>query len=163
MTRAITVLVVSIALAISAAGSADAQTDEETSARLDALFGAHEPYQTFLAALKEAVSARDKAAVAAMVAYPFETTIAGEPVTLSSADDFALRHDQLFTPAVVAAVEKQTYGTLFANAEGVMIGDGEVWFSGICADGTCSDASVKITAVNPPDVQESDRRSGADP
>jgi hypothetical protein len=109
------------------------------------------------------MSAEDRAAVAAMVAYPFETTIAGEDVTLASKDEFARRYDELFTPAVVAAVEQQTYATLFANAEGVMIGNGEVWFSGICADATCSDASVKIIAVNQPDGPESDRRSGADP
>ena len=135
MTRAITVLFLWIALAMSAAGPVAAQSDEATSARLDALFGAHEPYRAFLAALKDA----------------------------ASKDEFARRYDELFTPAVVAAVEQQTYATLFANAEGVMIGNGEVWFSGICADATCSDASVKIIAVNQPDGPESDRRSGADP
>ena len=148
MTRAITLF---LCTALSTADPAAAQSDQATSARLDALFGAHEPYRAFLAALKESVSEGDEAAVAAMVAYPLETTLAGERVTLASEDDFMQRYEQLLTPAVVAAVEKQTYATLFANAEGAMIGDGEVWFSGVCGDATCAEASVRIIAVNPPD------------
>jgi hypothetical protein len=154
MTRAITVLVLGIALAVTVAGPAGAQSDEATSGRLEALFGEHEPYQAFLAALKDAVSARDKAAVAAMIAYPFETTIAGERVTLASEDEVALRYDRLFTPAVLSAIDRQTYATLFANAEGVMIGDGHVWFSGICSDAACAKVIVKIIAVNPPATRE---------
>jgi hypothetical protein len=72
------------------------------------------------------------------------------------------RYDQLFTPPVVAAVEGQTYATLFATAHGVMVGDGEIWFSGSCADEACSDVSVKIIAVNPPD-QAPGRPAGKDP
>jgi hypothetical protein len=151
MTRATVVLSLCIALAMAAASPAGAQSDQATSARLDALFGAHEPYQAFLAALKESVSEGDEAAVAAMVAYPLETTLAGERVTLASQDDFVRRYGELLTPAVVAAVERQTYGTLFANADGVMIGDGEVWFSEVCADATCAEASVRIIAINLPD------------
>ncbi len=53
------------------------------------------------------------------------------------------------TPAVAAALDRQTFATLFANAEGVMVGDGEIWFSGICADATCSAVRVRIIALNP--------------
>ncbi|MCR5857319.1 hypothetical protein [Mesorhizobium sp. J428] len=41
-----------------------------------------------------------------------------------------------------SSVAKQTYATLFANWQGVCIGDGEVWFSGV------GDANViRITAI----------------
>jgi hypothetical protein len=152
MTRASAILArLCTALAIAATTPVFAQSDEETSARLDALFGEHEPCQAFLATLKDAVATQDKGAVAAMTAYPLETTIAGEPIVLESEDDFLHRYDQLFTPSVVAALERQSYATLFATTDGVMVGDGEVWFSGICGDQACSEVSVKITAVNPPD------------
>ena len=152
-------------LAMVSGGVAVAQTDQATSARLDALFGEHEPYQKFLTALKAAVSADDKEAVAAMIAYPLETTIAGEQVTLESAGSFVQRYDRLFTPAVVADVERQTYATLFAAAEGVMIDDGEIWFSGVCSDQACSEATIRIIAVNPTAGEPrapSDQPSGAD-
>jgi hypothetical protein len=139
-----------IVLAMAAAAPAVAQSDEETSARLDVLFGAHEPYEAFLARLKDAVAAGDRRSVAAMVAYPLETRVAGESVTLAVPDDVLRRYDQLFAPPVVAAIGRQTYATLFANAEGVMIGDGEIWFSGICGDDACADVTVRITAINPP-------------
>jgi hypothetical protein len=53
--------------------------------------------------------------------------------------------------AVVAALARQTYATLFARPEGVMVGDGEIWFSGICADETCAEVTVRIIAINEPD------------
>lgn len=139
-----------IVLAMAAAAPVAAQSDEETSARLEALFGAHEPYEAFLTRLKDAVAAGDQRSVAAMIAYPLETRIAGLPVTLAAPEDVVRRYDQLFTPPVVAAIERQTFATLFANAEGVMIGDGEIWFSGICGDEACADATVRIIAINPP-------------
>lgn len=140
-----------IALAMAAAAPVAAQSDEETRARLDALFDAHQPYEAFLTRLKDAVAAGDRRSVAAMIAYPLQTRIAGLPVTLAAPEDVVRRYDQLFTPPVVAALERQTFATLFANAQGVMVGDGEVWFSGICDDATCAEVRVGIIAINSPD------------
>jgi hypothetical protein len=150
MTRTMNLARLCIALAMVAAAPGPARSDETTSARLDALFGAHEPYEAFLARLQDAVAAGDREAVAAMVAYPLETRVAGLPVTLAAPEDVVRRYDQLFTPPVVAALERQSFATLFANAEGVMVGDGEVWFSGVCGDEACADVAVRIIAVNPP-------------
>jgi hypothetical protein len=136
-----------VALAVLGPDPAPAQSDEATSARLEALFGDHEAYREFLIALQAAVAAGDRAAVAAMVAYPLQTTIAGEP-TIGSAAGFLRHYDRLLTPAVVAAIERQTYASLFANAEGVMIGDGEIWFSGTCPDTACTEVRVKVIAIN---------------
>jgi hypothetical protein len=127
-----------------------AQSDEETSARLDALFGAHQPHEAFLARLKDAVAAGDRRSVAAMIAYPLETQVRGKPLTLAAPEDVVQSYNELFTPPVVAAIGRQSYATLFATAEGVMVGDGEVWFSGICEDETCADVTVRIIALNPP-------------
>lgn len=138
-----------VALAILLATPLAAWSEQDISARLDRLFGAHAPYEAFLIALKQAVTAGDKKAVATMVAYPLEATIAGRRVVLRSQDRLVERYDQLFTPAVVAAIAGQRYATLFANADGVMIGDGEVWFNGICGDAACAEVSVKIIAIQP--------------
>ena len=54
---------------------------------------------------------------------------------------------RLRLPDWMAAVERQTYATLFANADGVMIGDGELWFSGTCADAACAEASVRTKSA----------------
>lgn len=120
-----------------------AQTAADTDSSLDQLYGGHKPYADFFDALQKAVAADDKAAVAAMVDYPFSARIGGKAVKIRDAGHFAADYDKVVTAKVKNAVAKQTYATLFANWQGVMIGDGEVWFSGVGKD-----SHVKITAIN---------------
>lgn len=134
------------ALFIGLAGvtTAGAQSAKEMNQTLDDLYGAHAPYHTFFEKLKKAVAENDKEAVASMVEYPFKARINGKAVTVRDAAHFAADYDKVFTAKVKEAVANQTYPNLFANWQGVMIGDGEVWFSGIGNNNTV----VKITAVN---------------
>lgn len=125
-----------------------AQSDEQVDRRLETLFGEAQPYREFFIALKQALAAGDRQAVADMVEYPLRTRIAGKPATIPAPDAFLAHYDELMTPAVSAAVEKQRYGELFANSQGVMIGDGKVWFSGICGDPQCTTQTVRIIAIN---------------
>jgi hypothetical protein len=117
--------------------------------RLDALFGEHVPYQLFLNGLQIAVVMDDRFRVARLVNYPLEVRIGGETVTVGTADELLARYESLLTPKVVGAIERQDYGALFANDQGVMIGDGEVWFGGICGEPSCADITVRIIAINP--------------
>ena len=130
--------------------AASAQMREDTDAQLQMLFGEHLPYERFLTALQRAVHATDPEAVAKLVSYPLTTEIGGTSVTLASEADFVARYPQIFSPAVVAAVEAQSYENLFVNAEGVAIGAGLIWFRGICRAPECIATDVKIIAVNPP-------------
>ena len=57
-------------------------------------------------------------------------------------------YDRILAAQVVAAIEAQTYATLFGRDQGVMIGSGEVWFSGICSDTACQLPTVRIIAIN---------------
>lgn len=138
------------ALCIGLAGiaAAQAQSTEEMNATLDDLFGDHAPYHAFFEKLKKAVAENDKKAVAAMVEYPFKARIDDRAVTIRDAAHFVEDYDKVFTPKVRKAVSSQTYPNLFANWQGVMIGDGEIWFGGICSDETCKQETVRITAVN---------------
>src|SRR5690606_33181589 len=125
------------------AGPAMAQSDREMDATLDALFGEHVSYRQFFDGLKKAVAAGDKAAVAAMVDYPFQARIDGKALKIRDAAHFVADYDRIFTHGVRKAVADQSYGALFANWQGVSIGEGEVWFSGV------GEANVvKITAIN---------------
>lgn len=129
-------------------GSATAD-HAEIDSRLDALFGSHQNYEKFLDGLKASVAAQDWHAVAATVAYPIEIRIAGHRILLRTPDELARHAAAIFDAKVVAAVQGQSYGRLFATSNGVMIGEGEVWFSGICKDSQCIDPVIKITAINP--------------
>ncbi|MER9336477.1 hypothetical protein NKJ06_21195 [Mesorhizobium sp. M0293] len=130
------------------AGSALAQSVADVNSNLDTLFGNHAQYQTFFDQLKKAVGSDAKATVATMFDYPFQARIKGKALKIRDAKQFVADYDQIITGKVKAAVVKQTYGTLFANSQGVMIGDGEVWFSGICSDNSCKQQTVRITAIN---------------
>ncbi|MFC3207428.1 hypothetical protein [Aquamicrobium soli] len=122
---------------------ASAQTAAEMDASLDAVFGVHEPYRQFFEKLQKSVAANDKAAVAAMIDYPFRARINGKAVKLRDAAHFVQDYNKIVTPKVKHAIANQTYPALFANWQGVSIGDGEVWFSGI--DGN---DKIKVTAIN---------------
>lgn len=110
---------------------------------LDTLFGDHTRYHTFFDNLKKAVAAGDKAAVAAMIEYPFQVRIGGKSLKIRDAAHFIADYDQVITAKVKNALQGQTYETLFANWQGVMVGQGEIWFSGV------GNADViKVTAIN---------------
>lgn len=115
----------------------------EMNDNLDTLFGEHDRYHAFLDALKKAVANDDKKAVAAMVDYPFQARIGGKAVKIRDAAHFEADYDKVVTAKVKHALQAQTYENLFANWQGVMIGDGEVWFSGV---GNAN--QIKITAIN---------------
>ncbi|KAB2726469.1 hypothetical protein [Brucella anthropi] len=130
-------------LSFSIPGSAAAQSAAETNQALDALFGSHAPYQQFFEKLQKAIAASDKQGVASLVDYPFRARIGGRAVKITDAAHFLADYDKIITAKVKQAILKQTYPTLFANWQGVMIGDGEVWFSGVGNSNT-----IRITAIN---------------
>jgi len=118
-----------------------AQSATEVNETLDSLFGEHERLETFFTELQQTVANDDADALAQMVAYPIAVTIDGESVEIAGEGEFISEFDQIFTSDVKDAVMSQSYETLFANWQGVMIGDGEVWFSIV-------DDAPKITAIN---------------
>jgi hypothetical protein len=141
--RTTVALAVAVVVAVIGVKAAGAQTAADMNSTLDTLFGSHAPYRQFFETLKKAVTANDKSAVASMVVYPFRIRINGKVVRIKDTDQFQAEYDRIMTPKVKAAVAKQSYPTLFANADGVSIGDGAIWFSGI---GTSD--MIKITAIN---------------
>lgn len=128
-------------LSCGAPASAAAQSAAETNETLDTLFGSHAPYQQFFETLQKAIAAGDKKTVALMVDYPFRARIGGKAVKINDAVHFATDYDKIITLRVKQAVTRQTYQTLFVNWQGVAIGDGEVWFSGV-------GDTIGITAIN---------------
>lgn len=147
--RKMLIAVVSIVcLSAGSAGLAGAQSAAEVNSSLDSLFGDHKPYEQFFTKLKKAVAEGGKETVASMIDYPFQARIKGKAVKIRDQKQFVADYDQIITSKVKDAVAKQTYATLIANWQGVMIGDGEIWFSGICNDATCNKSTIRITAIN---------------
>ncbi len=62
---------------------------------------------------------------------------------------FLAHFDELLPQTSLDAITAQSFEGLFANAQGVMIGSGEVWFSGVCRARNCNAPPVMIVALNP--------------
>lgn len=82
----------------------------------------------FLAQLKAAIEAGNKQRVASMVAYPVRVFERGKKTRVRNKAEFIARYRDLITAAVKKAVMTQHPDCLFANYQGIMIGNGEVWF-----------------------------------
>lgn len=85
--------------------------------------------EQFLAALKTAVAANDKASVASMVQFPVRAyTLNHGHRIFANAAAFTAQFDQIFNAEVRQALQAQVPACMFANYRGVMIGDGQIWF-----------------------------------
>lgn len=98
--------------------------------------------RAFLAELKAALKSGDKKRVAGLVHYPLKVTSSHGNRVVRSSTEFVKDYDHLLTPLVTKAVEQQVPACLFANYQGVMIGDGEIWFE------EQQNGSMKIKTIN---------------
>jgi hypothetical protein len=74
--------------------------------------------------------------------------------SIRNATQCRARYSAIFDQTVVDAIAAQQFETLFVNTRGVMIGNGEVWLSGVCQDRSCQNQSVTIVAVNRRPLEE---------
>ena len=126
--------------------------DEPIEQRLDALFGEHERYLAFFQELKDAVIRDDRKKVAGLVHYPLNVFVGRRRMVVRSSPELLKRYREVFNDNVVRAMKAQEPDMLFANWQGVMVGDGQIWFSGVCAgkdrDTPCADKVIKVITVN---------------
>jgi hypothetical protein len=122
---------------------------EDVDARLDLLFGEHDPYRDFFRELQAAVAANARERVAALVNYPLKTHIHGHVVHLRNPQQFIAQYEVLLSAKTQDVLAHQSFNSLFANSQGVMVGNGQIWFSGVCKDDLCKTHTIKITAFNP--------------
>ncbi|MBT0723024.1 hypothetical protein HH682_00910 [Rosenbergiella sp. S61] len=133
------------------ASSCYADSTQNIDQRLDQLMGAHShtQYHQFFETFQRAVVSHNKQQVASMLSYPITAQVAGRDRILLNKKAFLAVYDKVFTPSLQDVVRHQRYSDLFANSDGVMIGEqGEIWFSGICQQGSCRPFTVKIIRIN---------------
>lgn len=138
---------IALAAALLAGVPAALADDAATDQAIDAALGDHAPYRTLFDSLKTAVAAGDAAAVAKLVDYPITVTIGGRKTKIADPRAFVANYAAIVTPAIAAAVNAQSYGDLFVNSQGIMIGDGEVWINGICRDKSCAAFDARVITI----------------
>jgi len=89
-------------------------------------------------AFYNAVAKGQKTVAAKFVRYPVSFTLNGKRRKAANAAEFLQYYERIFTPAFVAKIAAGVPHHMFANAQGIMIADGAVWF----------DESGKVTVLN---------------
>lgn len=130
-------------LAFSPGHADEASVDQ----RIESLLGDAPDYKELFYAFKVALEEGKSDIVVSLVNYPITVNIDGEEATYASEQELLDDYDTVFTETIVEAVSNQEYGDLFVNSEGVMIGNGEVWISGICEDSACNSAPPRIAVI----------------
>lgn len=107
----------------------------------------------FFLTIQAAVEAGDAATLAAQVGYPISVSLGEEePSPIQSAEEFIEHYSQIIDDGVKEAVLNQEITTLFASWRGIMAGQGELWFSGICSEkgenGSVEDCKIAIIGIN---------------
>jgi hypothetical protein len=107
-------------------------------------------YAAFLKRLQDAVRANDRAAVIKLVGFPLRVNSNGRSRLYRDAASVRGDYDRIFTPNVTRAILGQRFDRMFGRDQGLMIGDGQVWFDHVCINARCSPPGpVRITAMNP--------------
>jgi hypothetical protein len=144
MSRPIRAVILAAGLIASAFSQGAAKVDCGHSTVADFSPSLEPKANAFLTSLKAAVKAQDKHKVAGMAQYPLLVNMFKGHKQIKTAAQFIAEYDRLFTPSMRKAIEEQTPACLFANWQGVMIGDGEVWFE------EQSNGSMKLKTLNVP-------------
>jgi len=70
-----------------------------------------------------------KSAVSAAIDYPARAYVGKRTFALSSSADLMRYYDKIFSPKMIQAIRKAETHNLFSRDQGVMLGNGEVWFN----------------------------------
>jgi hypothetical protein len=102
----------------------------------------------FFTRIQSAVQRRDTLLLASMIDFPMSVTDAHGYHHIRSRHEFLASYDSVFTPVVREVIAAQRFDELFVNRQGVMIGQGQLWFSGICNAEKCEHSRLRIITVN---------------
>ncbi|NUR46130.1 MAG: hypothetical protein HOP91_08265 [Sphingomonas sp.] len=107
-------------------------------------------YARFLGDLQSAVRNDDREALIKLIRFPLRVNAGGKSRIYRDAQAVRVDYDRVFTRRVTEAILAQRADKLFSRDEGVMIGNGQVWFDRACVNQDCSSLGpVRITAINP--------------
>jgi hypothetical protein len=81
--------------------------------------------------IQEAVSSDSKALIADNVLYPLRVNNKDGHFEIIDKEEFINSYDEIITDKVKSALIDQTIEDLFVNYQGVMVGNGEIWFASL--------------------------------
>lgn len=118
------------------------ETPEDTYAVCTSL--SVEEVETFAAQVRQAVLDKDWDSLAQMTCYDIKV---GENTFADSAEFAAADWDSVFSEDFIQAIEEESCREMFCNWQGVMMGDGQIWFSEVL-DMDGNSEGLKVVAIN---------------
>lgn len=89
---------------------------------------------------KKAVTDDDRKIVASMIFYPIEATLNSKAVIINNEREFIKLYNDIFDKNLCNKIANSDTHNMLSNYQGVMLGDGEVWFS-------MENGNIKVVAV----------------
>jgi hypothetical protein len=81
--------------------------------------------------------------------YPIRVNYPSGSVYYDTKEQFIENYDSIVTPEMLEKVKEQQFSNLFYNYNGLNIGFGDIWFSGICMDGDlCKKLTINVWAYS---------------
>jgi hypothetical protein len=87
--------------------------------------------RAFYQKLQSAVASNQVDVLVGMITIPLRVHTAGKKMQTYNAKKFRQNYARIFTPHVKAALQQQSFEQLFVNYQGLMVGAGELWISGV--------------------------------
>jgi hypothetical protein len=134
-------------------GNVDSTSEEDVDGKIDQVLGDHKAYRAVFDDLRAAIAANDKLRVANLIDYPIAVSIDGNKTVFKNSGEFVKGYDQFMTPDILGAIRSTSYASVMVSYEGMMLGNGQVWISGICKDDACEDVDVKVVTLQSAPVQ----------
>ncbi len=85
--------------------------------------------QSFLKSLQTAIAVDNRMKVASLFSYPVDVQAGGQTLTLKSDSDLQRHYARIFDTSLKQSIAGAKVETLFANAKGIMLDSGRVWFA----------------------------------
>lgn len=98
--------------------------------------------EEFASKIKLYITEINKTGLAEIITYPIRVTINGSNVSISNKEEFVKKYDAIINDKFVEKIKNCYTKYLFSNYEGIMLGDGEIWF------GNINNSELRIFAIN---------------
>lgn len=102
----------------------------------------------FLDTIKTLSAQGDREGLCALANYPLGVSSKRSSQKIPNEASCRKAFQHIFTSLVLSVISNQRLEELEATWRGVMMGDGTVWFGGICSDRQCQNRTIKIITVN---------------
>lgn len=98
--------------------------------RYENMIGSDAAVEGFVKRFKTTLNRGNKEWVADHIQYPIKTKdVSGKPVMIKSRAQMLKEFDKIFYPAFIEQIKHLCACNMFSNYEGVMLGNGQLWFA----------------------------------